>query len=106
MGVDGQPQSQSSIFTRIVDFRMDAQEALNAPRWLLGRSWGEHSDTLKLEARFEMGLAHTLREWGHEVEILDPFDEAVGHAGAIVRYRNGALEGGADPRSDGGVATY
>jgi gamma-glutamyltranspeptidase/glutathione hydrolase len=85
---------------------MDAQEALNAPRWLLGRSWGEPSDTLKLEARFEMGVARTLREWGHEVEILDPFDEAVGHAGAIVRYRNGALEGGADPRSDGGVAAY
>ena len=106
MGGDGQPQSQSAIFTRIVDFRMDVQEALNAPRWLLGRSWGEPSDTLKLEARFEMGVARTLREWGHEVEILDPFDEAVGHAGAIVRYRNGALEGGADPRSDGGVAAY
>ena len=43
---------------------------------------------------------------GHEVEILQPYDENVGHAGAIVRHRNGALEGGADPRSDGGVAAY
>jgi gamma-glutamyltranspeptidase/glutathione hydrolase len=106
MGGDGQPQSQSAVFTRIAEFGMDAQAALNAPRWLLGRTWGDASETLKLEARFEMGVARALREWGHEVEILDPYDEAVGHAGAIVRYRSGALEGGADPRSDGGVAAY
>jgi gamma-glutamyltranspeptidase/glutathione hydrolase len=64
------------------------------------------SDTLKLEARFEMGIAHALMDLGHEVEILEPYDEAVGHAGAIVRHANGGLEGGADPRSDGGVASY
>ena len=106
MGGDGQPQSQSAVFTRIVDFGMDAQTALNAPRWLLGRTWGDASETLKLEARFEMGVARALREWGHEVEILEPYDEAVGHAGAIVRYPSGALEGAADPRSDGAAATY
>jgi gamma-glutamyltranspeptidase/glutathione hydrolase len=106
MGGDGQPQSQSAVFTRIVNFGMDPQAAVNAPRWLLGRTWGDTSETLKLEARFEMGLAHSLMEWGHEVEILDPYDETVGHAGAIVRHANGALEGGADPRSDGGVAGY
>jgi gamma-glutamyltranspeptidase len=106
MGGDGQPQTQSAVFTRIVNFGMDPQSAVSAPRWLLGRTWGESTDTLKLEARYEMGLAHTLMEWGHEVEILEPYDETVGHAGAIVRHPNGALEGGADPRSDGGVAGY
>ena len=106
MGGDGQPQSQSAVFTRIVNFGMDPQAAVSAPRWLLGRTWGDTSETLKLEARFEMGLAHALMEWGHEVEILDPWDETVGHAGAIVRHANGALEGGADPRSDGGVAGF
>jgi oxamate amidohydrolase len=106
MGGDGQPQTQAAVFTRMVNFAMDPQAAVNAPRWLFGRGWGEHSETLKLESRFEMGLAHSLMEWGHEVEILAPYDEAAGHAGAILRYRNGALEGGADPRSDGGVAAY
>ena len=106
MGGDGQPQTQSAVFTRIVNFGMDPQSAVSAPRWLLGRTWGDASETLKLEARYEMGLAHTLMEWGHEVEILEPYDETVGHAGAIVRHANGALEGGADPRSDGGVAGY
>jgi oxamate amidohydrolase len=106
MGGDGQPQTQSAVFTRIVDFGMDPQAAISAPRWLLGRTWGDESETLKLEARFEMGLAKSLMEWGHEVEILEPYDEAVGHAGAIVRHKNGTLEGGADPRSDGSVAAY
>ena len=106
MGGDGQPQSQSAVFTRIVNFGLDPQAAVSAPRWLLGRTWGDTSETLKLEARFEMGLAHALMQLGHEVEILDPWDETVGHAGAIVRHKNGALEGGADPRSDGGVAGF
>jgi gamma-glutamyltranspeptidase len=106
MGGDGQPQTQAAVFTRIVDFGMDPQAAINAPRWLLGRTWGQASESLKLESRFEMGLARTLMEWGHEVEILTPYDEAVGHAGAIVRDKSGVLQGGADPRSDGGVAAY
>ncbi|MDB5922447.1 MAG: ggt [Betaproteobacteria bacterium] len=106
MGGDGQPQNQAAVFTRIVNFGMDPQAAVNAPRWLLGRTWGQSTESLKLESRFEMGLAHSLMEWGHEVEILDPYDETVGHAGAIVRHKSGALEGGADPRSDGGVAAY
>jgi gamma-glutamyltranspeptidase len=106
MGGDGQPQSQSAVFTRIVNFGMDPQVAVNAPRWLLGRTWGDTSETLKLESRFEMGIAKALMALGHEVEILQAYDETVGHAGAIVRHANGALEGGADPRSDGGVAAY
>lgn len=106
MGGDGQPQNQSAVFTRIVNFGMDPQASVSAPRWLLGRTWGQSSEALKLEARFEMGLAHTLMEWGHEVEILESYDETVGHAGAAVRHPNGALEGGSDPRSDGGVAVY
>ena len=106
MGGDGQPQSQAAVFTRIVNFGMDPQAAVNAPRWLLGRTWGDTTETLKLESRFEMGLAKALMALGHEVEILQAYDETVGHAGAIVRHANGALEGGADPRSDGGVAAY
>lgn len=106
MGGDGQPQSQSAVFTRTVLFGMDPQAAVSAPRWLLGRTWGNASDTLKLEARFPATVVDELRRRGHEVEMLGDYDEAVGHAGAIVRSRDGLLEGGSDPRSDGGVAGY
>jgi gamma-glutamyltranspeptidase/glutathione hydrolase len=106
MGGDGQPQTQSAVFTRIATFGMDAQQAVAAPRWLLGRTWGQSSDTLKLESRFSTGVVTDLAGRGHEMEVLAEYDEAMGHAGAIVRHANGVLEGGADPRSDGAVAAY
>ena len=106
MGGDGQPQSQSAVFTRYASFGMNPQEAVSAPRWLLGRTRGQASDSLKLEARFPPEVIEQLRHYGHEVEILQDWDETMGHAGAIVRHASGVLEGGADPRSDGAVAAF
>ncbi len=106
MGGDGQPQTQAAVFTRHVVFGQPLQQAVTAPRWLLGRTWGQTSDTLKLEARFPSTVVETLRARGHDVEILNDFDETMGHAGAVVRHPNGLLEGATDPRSDGGVAAY
>ena len=106
MGGDGQPQTQCAVFTRIANFGMSPQEAITAPRWLLGRTWGNPSDTLKLESRFDASVFEGLRARGHQVESLAEFDESVGHAGALIRARDGALTGGYDPRSDGGVKGF
>jgi gamma-glutamyltranspeptidase/glutathione hydrolase len=106
MGGDGQPQTQSAVFTRGVVFGQGPQAAISAPRWLLGRTWGQATDTLKLESRFPREVIEELRARGHDVEIVGEFDEAVGHAGAIIRLPGGVLEGGADPRSDGAVAAF
>jgi gamma-glutamyltranspeptidase/glutathione hydrolase len=106
MGGDGQPQTQAAVFTRHVVFGQSLQTAVRAPRWLLGRTWGQSSDTLKLESRFSEAVIADLIGRGHDVEVLLPFDETMGHAGAIVRHTDGTLEGAADPRSDGGVAAY
>ena len=106
MGGDGQPQTQSAVFTRTLVFGMTPQEAIAAPRWLLGRTWGQATDSLKLESRFAPAVIEELRRRGHEVEVVGAYDEVVGHAGAILRSRDGLLEGGFDPRSDGGVAAY
>lgn len=106
MGGDGQPQTQGAIFTRITVFGMDPQAAVAAPRWLLGRTWGQVSDSLKLESRFSTGVVADLARRGHVMEVLAEYDEAMGHAGAIVRHASGVLEGGADPRGDGAVAAY
>ena len=104
MGGDGQPQTQAAVFTRAIVYGQDLQQAVSAPRWLLGRTWGLPSDTLKLEARFGAEVVESLRQRGHDIEMLQDFDEAVGHAGAIVLNTDGTLQGASDPRSDGGVA--
>ncbi|MDB5318311.1 MAG: gamma-glutamyltransferase family protein, partial [Rhodospirillales bacterium] len=106
MGGDGQPQTQAAVFTRITRFGMSPQAAIDAPRWLLGRTWGQTSDSLKLEGRFAPEVVAALCEKGHEVEVLADYDETMGHAGAIILHPDGTYEGGADPRSDGSVAAW
>jgi gamma-glutamyltranspeptidase/glutathione hydrolase len=104
MGGDGQPQTQAAVFTRHVVHGLPLQESVSAPRWLLGRTWGSMSESLKMESRFDAAVIAELKRRGHDVEVIGDFDETVGHAGALVRSTTGELEGGYDPRSDGGVA--
>ncbi|MFT4246699.1 MAG: gamma-glutamyltransferase [Pseudomonas sp.] len=106
MGGEGQPQTQAAVFSRYARFGMPLQQAVTAPRWLLGRTWGEDSTSLKLEDRFEPALVQALREAGHAVELLPAFSSVMGHAGALVREADGTLSGAADPRSDGAVAGW
>ena len=101
MGGDGQGQTQAAIFIRSVLHGHSAQDAVAAPRWLLGRTWGQPTDTLKVEDRFSAAVIEQLRTRGHVLELLSPFDEAVGHAGLVRRDRDGILTGASDPRSDG-----
>src|SRR5690606_1920177 len=53
MGGEGQPQTQAAVFTRHAMFGQDLQAAVSAPRWLLGRTWGEDSTNLKIESRVD-----------------------------------------------------
>lgn len=105
MGGEGQPQTQAAVFTRHVFYGQDLQNSITAPRWVLGRTWGEESTTLKLESRFDPALVEALRRAGHAVELVEPMTSAMGHAGAIVRRPDGLLEAATDPRSDGAALT-
>jgi oxamate amidohydrolase len=105
MGGDGQPQTQGAVFTRYVMYREQLPEAIDRPRWVLGRTWGEPRVALRLEPRFEGNLIDALAAAGHQVEVLDePYSDVMGQAGAAVLHPDGSLEGAHDPRSDGGAA--
>jgi len=106
MGGDGQPQSQSAVFSRYAFYGQTLQQAVSAPRWLLGKTWGQETTTLKFENRFDPQVLQTLSAAGHDVEVLGDYSDTMGHAGAIVRQGNGLYLGAADPRSDGVVAAY
>ena len=105
MGGDGQPQSQAAVFTRHVTYRQPLDKALDAPRWLLGRTWGSSQTNLRMESRFDGHLIDRLMSAGHDVAVLDePYSDTMGHAGAVIFHPNGTMEGGHDPRADGGAA--
>jgi gamma-glutamyltranspeptidase/glutathione hydrolase len=101
MGGDGQPQTQAALFTRYAWYGQDLQDAIAAPRWLLGRTWGESRAALRLESRFPDELFTRLTEAGHPVERVAAFDQSMGHAGAVVYTPERGFEGASDPRSDG-----
>lgn len=106
MGGEGQPQTQAAVFTRYAMFGENLQTAVTAPRWLLGKTWGDATTTLKLEDRFAATLVEELRAAGHEVEIIPAFSDLAGHAGAVVRHPGGVLEGASDPRADGAALAF
>ncbi|WP_298167744.1 gamma-glutamyltransferase [Novosphingobium sp.] len=106
MGGEGQPQTQAALFTRYARFGVDLQAAISAPRWLLGRTWGDQSTTLKLEDGFAPDLYAALEAAGHAVERVGPLTATMGHAGAIVRHADGRFDGATDPRSNGAVAAW
>jgi gamma-glutamyltranspeptidase len=101
MGGEGQPQTQAMVFTRHVLYGQGLQQAVTAPRWLLGRTWGADTTNLRIENRFDAGVLKALENAGHDLEIIGDYDEVMGHAGALVYHPNGLIEGAADPRGNG-----
>ncbi|HZU62470.1 MAG TPA: gamma-glutamyltransferase [Novosphingobium sp.] len=104
MGGEGQPQTQAAVFSRHVWHGLPLADAIAAPRWLLGRTWGEDSTSLKLEEGFAPELYAQLAAAGHQVEILPACNSTMGHAGAVLRHPDGLIEGASDPRCDGMAA--
>ncbi len=104
MGGDGQPQTIAQIATR-VQFGMGLAEAIDAPRFALGRTWGASSSQLALENRVDPSIVRALEKAGHEVAVhADGYADTFGHAGGLIRHpKNGRVEAAHDPRADGGA---
>lgn len=100
MGGEGQPQTQAAMLTRMIDFGFNVQQAIEAPRWLMGRTWGTVSRDLVLESRTPEEVIRELRLRGHPVKMASGWEGTLGHAQAIRKHADG-YEGGADPRGDG-----
>ena len=102
MGGEGQPQTHAAMVTRLVDFGYDVQQAIEAPRWLMGRTWGTESRDLSLEGRVSDAVVRELRRRGQPTRMLTDWNDNAGHAQAIrIDPETGWLEGAADPRGDG-----
>lgn len=101
-GGEGQPQTQSLLLTRMLHYGMNPQEAVNAPRFVWGRTWGEPSQELRVERRVEPEVLGQLAGAGHRVREAGEFDGVAGHAHVIaIDHNDGYRSGGTDPRCDG-----
>ncbi len=106
MSGENQPQSQAAFFSRYARLGQGLQAAVSAPRWFLGRRHGVGAASLKIENRLAPEVLEILRQNGHQLELVEPFSDRMGHAGAVLYTPDTALEGASDPRSDGAVAAW
>lgn len=101
-GADGQPQTLAALLTRLIDYDMDPASALAAPRFLLGKTFSDSSDNLKLESDVPIEVVRSLKERGHQLSMTDAQSPLMGHPGAIVIHTDsGSMIGAHDPRGDG-----
>lgn len=99
MGGYMQPQGQFQVMMNTIDFCLNPQAALDAPRW----QWIGGKKIL-VEPHFPISVAQALARKGHEVEYA--LDTGTFGRGQII-WRNpetGVLVGGTEPRTDGSIA--
>jgi gamma-glutamyltranspeptidase/glutathione hydrolase len=70
-------------------------------RWLLGRTWGDNSNNLKIEEDTHSDVIDSLISKGHELVTVEPCNELMGHAGAVLLRPDQTVVAATDPRSDG-----
>jgi gamma-glutamyltranspeptidase/glutathione hydrolase len=102
-GADGQPQTGLQILLGLLEFGLDLQAAVEAPRWAHGAPGGRYpASALVLESRFPPGVAEDLAARGHEVMVADPVDPVMGTVQTIQLDRSrGCAIAVTDPRGDG-----
>jgi len=101
-GGDAQAQVHLQLVTDLVDFGMEPQAAIEAPRWVAGGGASDPATLVTLEAGFPAATRQGLIAKGHTVRVTGRFDRDMGHAQMILRDpETGLLRGGADPRADG-----
>ena len=100
MGGYMQPQGHVQVLTNLIDFAMDPQQALDAPRWQWLRD-----GRVTVETRFDPNLARALERRGHAISVeLDT--TAFGRGQMILRLENGVLMGGTESRTDSNIACF
>jgi gamma-glutamyltranspeptidase/glutathione hydrolase len=100
MGGFMQPQGHTQVAMNLIDFNMNPQAALDAPRW----QWMD-GKTVEVERHVPEHIAQALARKGHQVKVsLD--SGGFGRGQIIIRDANGVLAGGTESRTDGTVAAW
>lgn len=90
------------LISNLIDYNMDIQEAIEAPRMNQYEKGG-----LTMEGRISKKIQEELNKIGHDVIVKKDYDLYFGGAqGVVINPKTGELHGGADPRRDGKAIGY
>lgn len=101
MGGYMQPQGHFQVIMNTIDFHLNPQAALDAPRW----QWIE-GKKIQVECHFPNHIAQALVRKGHQIQIAT---DGGGFGRGQVIWRDpvtGVLMGGTESRTDGSIAVY
>ena len=107
-GGDAQCQAMTQVFLNIVEFGMDPQQAIEAPRitgWNFPNSFWPHQylpGQVTVEGRIGPDVIEKLRDRGHNIQATEDWIErmAGGPCAIQIDHERGVLMAGADPRYD------
>jgi len=101
MGGYMQPQGHLQVIMNMIDFGLNPQAALDAPRW----QW-THGKFFEVEHHFPRHIAQGLAGFGHRISV--PLESGGFGRGQIILRdpENGVLMGGTESRTDGAVAAW
>ncbi|MCY4246049.1 MAG: gamma-glutamyltransferase [Chloroflexi bacterium] len=104
MGGFMQPQGHFQVLSGLVDDGLNPQEALDRPRWHIkdGSPGGE----LLVEAGLPYATLTALASMGHRLVPIGGLGRGVFGRGQVIRYVDGVLHGGSEPRADGQIAAF
>ncbi len=98
MGGHYQPVGQVQVLTNVLDFGLDPQEAIDAPRSFA------YGGSLQIEPGVPAATGAALARLGHQVV---PSGKPLGGGQMIlIDHARGVLSGGSDPRKDGLALGY
>jgi gamma-glutamyltranspeptidase/glutathione hydrolase len=100
MGGYMQPQGHVQTIMNRIDFGLNPQMALDAPRW----QWLE-GNKVSFEPGFPNAIIHSLQSRGHQVSVASN-STSFGRGQIIERLDNGVLVGGTESRTDSNIACY
>ena len=95
-----QPQGQVQVVMNTIDFLLNPQASLDAPRW----QWIE-GKKIWLEDRVPEEVIAQLQQRGHQVTVMSDYT-TFGRGQIIWRNDDGVLCGATEPRTDGTVAAW
>ncbi len=100
MGGFMQPQGHIQVIMNTIDFGLNPQASLDAPRW----QW-KTGKVVEVEHKFQEHITLSLKEIGHQMQY-SVGSTSFGRGQIIWKTKNGVLVGGTEPRTDGMIAVW
>ena len=102
MGGSNQPLAHAQFVSNVVDYGMNIQAALSAPRFTVRDTSGPIQCNITIESRVKPEVLDQLRQKGHKLFVRKEYSALMGRGQAVVHdSRTGVNFGASDPRADG-----